>query len=413
MPVGYVIVVAIAMGVWKIDLIEIAAASVEGLIIASGLLYIIFGALLLLATLTASGAMQSIRSAFTRISPDRRVQAIIIGWLFGSFIEGASGFGTPAAVASPLLLALGFPAMAAVMVGLVIQSTPVSFGAVGTPILVGISGGLTGDPAVDAQALALGLSFQEYLAHIAVRVAILHAAAGTLIPLFVSCMLTGFYGANRSFGEGLKVWKFALFAAFAMTIPYVTVAIVLGPEFPSLLGGLIGLAVVTFAAQQGFLLPKEPWDFAPREKWSPDWMGSVDPMKEAGSDRPQIGIVRAWVPYILVAIILVLTRIPTLGLQARLAGIRLSWPNIFGTPITGSFQPFYLPGFVFLLVITATYLIHGMKGSQIRESWRVAGSQIAGAGIALLFALPLVRDYINSGPNFNDSGLARMPLTLA
>jgi lactate permease len=123
--------------------------------------------------------------------------------------------------------------------------------------------------------------------------------------------------------------------------------------------------------------------------------------------------VRAWVPYILVAIILVLTRIPTLGLQARLAGIRLSWPNIFGTPITGSFQPFYLPGFVFLLVITATYLIHGMKGSQIRESWRVAGSQIAGAGIALLFALPLVRVFINSGPNFNASGLASMPLTLA
>ena len=141
MPVGYVIVVVIASTVWGMDLVNIAAASVEGLIIATGLLYIIFGALLLLSTLTASGAIQTIRAAFTRISPDRRVQAIIIGWLFGSFIEGASGFGTPAAVASPLLLALGFPAMAAVMVGLVIQSTPVSFGAVGTPILVGVGGG--------------------------------------------------------------------------------------------------------------------------------------------------------------------------------------------------------------------------------------------------------------------------------
>ena len=70
------------------------------------------------------------------------MQAIIVAWLFGCFIEGASGFGTPAAVAAPLMVALGFPALAAVMVGMMIQSTPVSFGAVGTPIVVGVSGGL-------------------------------------------------------------------------------------------------------------------------------------------------------------------------------------------------------------------------------------------------------------------------------
>jgi lactate permease len=198
-----------------------------------------------------------------------------------------------------------------------------------------------------------------------------------------------------------------------MTIPYVTVAVVLGPEFPSLLGGLIGLSVVTLAAQKGFLLPKEPWDFAPREQWNPEWMGSIDPMKEAGIERPQCGIGRAWTPYLLVALILVLTRIPSLGLQGPLSGYRWSWPNIFGTPITGSLQPLYLPGTVFLLVIFATYLIHGMKGSQIKESWKVAGGQIAGAAIALLFALPLVRVFINSGPNFNASGLQSMPLTLA
>jgi lactate permease len=83
MPVGYFIVVAVAIGVWGLDLVTIAAATVEGLIIAGGLLWIIFGALLLLSTLTASGAILTIRSAFTRISPDRRVQAIIINYTFG------------------------------------------------------------------------------------------------------------------------------------------------------------------------------------------------------------------------------------------------------------------------------------------------------------------------------------------
>jgi len=413
MPVGYLVVVAIALAVWGIDLVTIAAASVEGLIIAGGLLYIIFGALLLLSTLTASGAIGAIRTAFTKISPDRRVQAIIIGWLFGSFIEGASGFGTPAAIAAPLLLVLGFPAMAAVMVGLIIQSTSVSFGAVGTPILVGVFGGLTGVSEVEMRMVELGMSAQEYLAFIAVRVALLHAAAGTLIPLFLACLLTGFFGRNRSFGEGLGVWKFALFSAFAMTVPYVTVALLLGPEFPSLLGGLIGLAVVAFAAQRGFLLPKESWDFGPRAEWEEEWMGNVDPDEELAVARPTMGLGRAWMPYLLVALVLVLTRIPHLPLQGFLSGLAITWPNIFGTPITGSLQPFYLPGFIFLVVILATYLIHGMSLSQISESWRVASKQLMGAGIALLFALPLVRVFINSGSDFNVSGLQSMPITLA
>jgi len=413
MPVGYAAVVGVALGVWGMDLVTVAAATIEGLIIAVGLLYIVFGALLLLATLTASGAIRSIRAAFTRISPDRRVQAIIIGWLFGSFIEGASGFGTPAAVAAPLLLALGFPAMAAVMVGLVIQSTPVSFGAVGTPVLVGIVGGLTGDPAVEAQVAALGMTFPDYIAFIAVRVAALHAAAGTLIPLFLVCMLTGFFGKNRRFSEGLAVWKFALFSALAMTVPYLAVAILLGPEFPSLLGGLIGLGVVVFAAQRGFLLPAETWDFAPRAQWEADWVGNVEADHDITTDGKHMGIAKAWTPYLLVALVLVLTRVPYLPLKSFLTGISISWPNIFGTGISGSLQPFYVPGFMFILVSAATYVLHGMNRSQIAASWRVAGGQIVGTAAALLFALPLVRVFINSGANFNASGLASMPITLA
>ena len=66
---------------------------------------------------------------------------VIVIWLFGSFIEGASGFGTPAAITAPLLVALGFPAVTAVMLGMMVQSTPVTFGAVGTPVLVGVRGG--------------------------------------------------------------------------------------------------------------------------------------------------------------------------------------------------------------------------------------------------------------------------------
>lgn len=248
MPAGYVVVVGIAVYFWDTEWMAVAASSLQGLILAIGLLYIIFGALLLLSTLTKSGAISTIRRTFTDISPDRRIQAIIIGWLFGSFIEGASGFGTPAAVVAPLMLALGFPAMAAVMVGMVIQSTPVSFGAVGTPILVGVSGGLDGGGGVEERASALGMSFPEYVSEIGFQTVVLHAAAGTLVPLLICCMLCGFYGENRRFSDGLGAWKFALFAALSLTIPSVLYNYFLGVEFTSLLGGLTGLIIVVLAA---------------------------------------------------------------------------------------------------------------------------------------------------------------------
>ena len=135
MPISYVVCVLLALIVWQVSFTQVIAASTKGLIIAIELMYIIFGAILLLNTLRQSGALETIRNSFRGISPDRRVQVIIVAWLFGTFIEGSAGFGTPAAVAVPLLVGLGFPALAAVVAGMIIQSTPVSFGAVGTPIL--------------------------------------------------------------------------------------------------------------------------------------------------------------------------------------------------------------------------------------------------------------------------------------
>ncbi len=142
MPVTYVLTVLIAMVIWGMSGNRVIASTIQGLIQTAGLLWIIFGAILLLNTLKYSGGISAIRSGFAQISPDRRIQVFLIAWLFGSFIEGASGFGTPAAVVAPLMVAVGFPALAAVTFGLIIQSTPVSFGAVGTPLIVGVQSGL-------------------------------------------------------------------------------------------------------------------------------------------------------------------------------------------------------------------------------------------------------------------------------
>nr|WP_157323406.1 L-lactate permease [Nesterenkonia alkaliphila] len=416
MPISYVAALVIAWGAWEMQPTALAAASLEGLIVAGTLLYIVFGALLLLSTVTVSGAMDRIKAGFNHISPDRRIQAIIIGWLFGSFIEGASGFGTPAAVVAPLLLAMGFPAMAAVAVGLIIQSTPVSFGAVGTPMVVGVGNGLgETSPGVTEHIEGLGLSYTEYVAQIGFQTALLHMAVGILIPLILVCLLTGFFGEKRNFALGLKVWPFAIYASLAMTIPSVTVAYLLGPEFPSLIGGLVGLALVMFTSSKGFLMPKETFDFGPRAAWEERWMGRIAPgeVKETG-EAPKMTLVRAWSPYVLLAAILVMTRLiePLNEFLTTPGRTQLAFTNILGVEgINASVDLFYSPGFILILVSLIAYLIYRMNGGQIATTWKVSAKQLAATAVALLFAVPMVRVLIQSGAN--ESGLESMPVVLA
>jgi len=414
MPISYVVAVLLSLFVWQIPFVKVMAASVNGLIDAIELIYIIFGAILLLNTLQESGAIQSIRKGFSDITPDRRIQVIIIAWLFGSFIEGSAGFGTPAAVAVPLMVGLGFPAMAAVVSGMIIQSTPVSFGALGTPMLTGVFTGLADDEAVMAYATELGMDHLELVSFIAAKVALLHAIAGTFIPLILVCVMTQFFGKNKSFIEGMKIWKFAIFAAFSMTIPYVLVARYLGPEFPSLFGGLIGLAIVVTAARKGFLMPKEGdiWVFPERSEWDSLWIGRFE-MEEKQFEGPGMSLAKAWMPYIIVAGLLILTRLPQLPLLDMLRGsvATFSISDIFGTTIGQSVQPFYSPAALFITVSIITYFLHGMDTRSYVNAWKTSARTMLSAGAALVFTVPMVQVFLNS--DGGSAGYQQMPIELA
>jgi len=408
MPLVYVVTALIALTAWGVSFNRVLAATLEGIIITVQVLWIIFGALLLLNTLKHSGGIASIRSGFARISPDRRIQVILIAWLFGCFIEGASGFGTPAAVAGPLMVAVGFPALSAVMFGMIIQSTPVSFGAVGTPLLVGVQGGLQRESMTQAL-VAQGQGWPDFFNLIVERVALGHAIAGTLIPVFLVFFMTRFFGRNRSWSEALPAVPFALFSAFAFTIPYGLAGRFLGPEFPSLLGGLLGLALATLAARAGFLVPKKTWDFADPKEWPEEWMGSIE-MKVDHATK-QIPIVLAWVPYLLLALILVLSRTMP-DFKAWLLSVSVGVKDILGEAgISGNFQPLYLPGGILVFVCLLTILLHRMHMSDFVKATRESGGTLLGAGFVLLFTVPMVRIMIQSGVNGND--LASMPISMA
>jgi len=407
MPITYVLTAVIAALAWKMPGSAIAAASIQGLFITFDILMIIFGAILLLSTLKYSGALSVIRHGFSEISPDRRVQVVIIVWLFGSFIEGASGFGTPAAIVAPLLVALGFPALAAVMLGMMVQSTPVTFGAVGTPILVGVRGGLD-SPEVLERLATSGVEMADYLQTITVNVVTLHAIAGTIMPLFMIVMMTRFFGSNKSWSEGLAILPFAIFGGLAFTVPYYLTGILLGPEFPSILGALIGMAIVTFAANRGFLVPKDHWDFPEASSWPDDWSGKLHiDIDDHGDTMP---LWRAWSPYLLVAILLVLTRVPDLPFGTWLKSARIAWEGILDTGISAATTPLYLPATILIAVSILTILLHRMPRGQFGKALRESSRLLLGAGFVLIFTVPMVRIYINSGVA---SDIASMPIIMA
>ncbi len=413
MPIVYLLAGIIAFFGWQMSFNRIVASTLQGLVYTAAILWIIFGAILLLNTLKNSGALSVIRNGFTNISADRRVQVIIIAWLFGSFIEGAAGFGTPAAICAPLLVGLGFPAMAAVTVGMMIQSTAVSFGAVGTPIIIGIEGGLNHQE-ISAQLVDAGSNWQQFLQLITAEVAITHAIVGTIIPLFMCATMTRFFGKNRSWKEGVAVFPFAILAGLAFTIPYALTGIFLGPEFPSIIGALVGLPIIVLAAKKKFLTPKSTWDFAPFADWPSSWTGNMQvKIKDLAGEQTgkNMSLAKAWAPYLLVALILVLSRIDSLGINTLLNKVNIHFTNILGEGIAADFAPLYLPGGIMMMVVIITYFLHSMRRRQLTRAISESGSTLVDAGFVLIFTVPMVRLLINSG--VNDLDLASMPVTMA
>ncbi|EKO5150301.1 L-lactate permease [Vibrio fluvialis] len=409
MPVAFALTVAIALTFWDMTANRVLASVLQGLGITVTVLWIVFGAIFLLNTLKYTGAITVIRNGFTNISPDRRIQAIIIAWCFGSFIEGASGFGTPAAIAAPLLVAIGFPALAAVLMGMMIQSTPVSFGAVGTPILVGVNKGLDTHNITEAL-VAHGSNWDAYLQQITASVALIHASVGTLMPVLMAMMLTRFFGKNSSWTEGLSILPFALFAGLAFTVPYALTGVLLGPEFPSLVGGLFGLTIVVTAAKKGFLVPKQSWDFRPENEWPAEWLGSLKMELDDIKGKP-MGLALAWLPYVLLAVILVLSRVSA-DFKGLLLSVNLAFNNILGeVGVSASIAPLYLPGGILVFVALLAVLLQARSLKPMGQALGESTKTLIGAGFVLVFTIPMVRIFINSGVNMSD--LASMPVTTA
>jgi lactate permease len=419
MPIAWGIAVVAGYVGWGMSPDLLAAASIVGVFTATEILWIVFGAILLLYTLKQSGAFDVINAGFSSISDDRRVQVVLLVFLMGSFIEGAAGFGTPAAIVGPLLVGLGFPPMAAVVVALTGNLMAITFGAVGTPLIIGLED-VFSTGSIPSELSAAGFeSVSAYVAQVAVWAASIHALVGVVLPFVGVAMMTRFFGEERSIRPALEVLPLTLYAWASFAVPYWLTAYFLGPTFPALVGAMVGLFVTAATLRAGYLRPDEEWDFGPRENWPAHWVGDIEPGESTGTggatgtgsgpaaadggtatvttDRG-MSLGMAWLPYVLTAALLVVTRVWS-PLQTFLqSNLIVAWTDIFGySGLSGSFRTLYLPGAIFVVVSALTYVLHDMDAPEIRASWRETVEKILPAVVALWFAVATVQVMINSG----------------
>ncbi|MCB9359109.1 L-lactate permease [Candidatus Woesearchaeota archaeon] len=370
MPIAAIVAIIIAIFFWDMPSNWLYASIAGGVLTALDIILIVLGALLLIEVMQKSKRIDIIISNLKSISGDSRVELVIIGWVFVCFLEGIAGFGTPTAIVAPLLVALGYPTIAAVAIPLMFDTVPTTFGAVGVPVNYGIPTAIPGISDATLQQVAIYSAF-------------LHSIVALVLPLAALLILTRFFTKEKSWMLGLKAWRFALLGSISFIVPYLLTAIFIGPELPSIVGSIIALIITITFAKKRWLVPKEEWHFK----------------KIEGKDMhvTKVQTMNAWLPYGLVAIILVVTRIKELGVQDLVRSVVISWSNMFGTTAGYSNPILYNPGTIFIFVAVICAIIFGMKKEEFFSAFTDTIKKLVPAIIALVFTIILVKVLLNSG----------------
>lgn len=371
LPLTAALIYALKLVHFESDPNLIHATVVDGLLSAWTPILITWGAIFMFKTMEASGSMDVIREWLNGVSNNRVAQLMIIGWAFAFLIEGASGFGTPAALAAPILVGLGFNPLRVAMLCLVMNTVPVSFGAVGTPTWFGMG--------------ELNLAQREIL-EISRYSALIHGVAALFIPLMALLFVVSWQDVRRNI-------IFVYLSVLACVAPYVVLAN-FNYEFPALVGGMIGVIVSIALARAGIGLAKEG-----------DGRATAKP-----ADYPSL--IKASFPLWGTVLVLVVTRVPQLGIKPLLTAtaplfqislgtfgefhvsraLVLALKAIFGTETIWEYQTLYVPALIpFFVMSFVAFAVFGMPGKQIRGVSQETYQRMVRPTLALLGALVMVK----------------------
>ena len=381
LPLAAVTACVVQLAWFRADTTLVSASVLAGLLVALTPILIVWGAIFFFRTMEHCGAMETIRQWLNHLSRNRVAQVVLIGWSFQFLIEGASGFGTPAALAAPLLVGLGFPPLRVATACLILNSVPVSFGAVGAPTWFGFG--------------QLGLSAAEFRA-VAWKTALIHTAAACVVPLLAFRLLLGWEEIRRNL-------VFIYLAIAASVVPMFGLAL-FNDEFPSVGGGLIGLVLTVWMVRHPVGLVRE------------EAAAAKDPIAPPTSRA----VVKALFPIWATVLVLLATRIPQLGLRGLLTSATPAWDfslgslgsfsvspslvlslrGIFGTDTDWTHQVLYVPSFIpFILISAVSWWLLSAPAGTPRKVWRESVERMRNPVLALLGALVFVRLLMVGGEN--------------
>jgi lactate permease len=362
------------------------------------ILWIVLPALAIHHLQVSTGNTEVLRIALGRLSGDPLVLALLIGWFFALFVEGAAGFGASVALAAPFLVGVGYRPLEAVVVAMIGHTVGVSFGAIGTPIV--------------PMAAASGLDPTD----LAGASAIYHATFG-IVPLVAMVLI-----ASRGTGTRptLTTWVWTALAAATFLVPMWALATFVGPELPTLGGSLLGGAAFVgalllasrrqAAVSAGSAVATDP----PPSDDFPVELGPLphpvtdpphDPWVEAGGERaahsaPEVdaapsatALLRAGAPYlVLIALVLLTRTVPAIAEPLERA--ELAWQLEGG--FAGSFAPLTHPGTLLVAAFLGGALLQRVGGRAVRAALVTTLRQLVPVAIALIAMLLLARLMVRS-----------------
>ncbi|WP_373778379.1 L-lactate permease [Glaesserella sp.] len=369
LPLIAALVLVIQLFYFGTDFNLVSANIVSALISVLTPITVIFGAILFNRFSEVSGATNTLRKWLGNINPNPIAQLMIIGWAFAFMIEGASGFGTPAAIAAPILVGLGFNPIKVAMLALVMNSVPVSFGAVGTPTWFGLG------------PLQLG---EEQILEIGSMTALIHAFAAFVIPV----MALRFVVSGKEIRQNIV---FIYISIFSCVLPYLLLAQV-NYEFPSLVGGAMGLLLSIFFANKGVGLAKVE--------------NTLDSNAVTKAE-----VLKALLPSGLLIAILIITRIQQLPFKAMMNnatswvsvklgelgifdishGLIFSLKEIFGTSVSAGYKLLYVPALIpFVVTVLICVPIFAVSAGKVKTVFSSSVQQTQKPFFALIGALIMV-----------------------
>jgi lactate permease len=326
--------------------LNILGPLLEALFTSATILWIIFPALGIYEYQRQTGGTERIGEWLATVSSSPQIVVLLVAWFFAIFLEGAAGFGTPVALAAPMLVALGFAPLKALVLALIGHAAGVSFGAVGTPIVP-----LLEAATVDPHALAL-------------IIILMNATLGVFLALLLHRLAAG-DGDQTDKPSPLA----AVAAAVLFFIPAAALAWFVGPELPTLGGALIGAVLFAWLA---------------RGRFTRDVSHSAPPSTD---------LIRAAMPYLTVIAFILATRLlPPAGL---LRGVSIEWS--LADRFRGAVAPFYHPGTMLMLALLAAAAINRSGAASLRSSLGKAANRLPGVALALVAVLSMARLMVHGG----------------